>query len=218
MNGPQDLGGRMGFGPVVPEADEPVFHAEWEGRALGLTTACGSLRHWSIDESRHARECLPPAIYYSASYYEIWTRGLEALLLSHGLVSAEELERGTADLQPPHERRVSGDAIAAVLARGGPANRPIDTAPKFATGDKVRAKVMHPKTHTRMPGYLTGKCGVIESNSGGHVFPDTNAHGLGENPQRLYTVVFDGAEVWGAGAEPGLSISADLWESYLEPI
>ncbi len=30
MNGPHDMGGFTGFGPVMPEPDEPVWHAEWE--------------------------------------------------------------------------------------------------------------------------------------------------------------------------------------------
>jgi hypothetical protein len=65
MNGPHDLGGQMGFGPVAPETDEPVFHADWERRALGVTLASGTLGAWTIDESRHARESLHPATYYS---------------------------------------------------------------------------------------------------------------------------------------------------------
>ncbi len=77
MNGPHDLGGQMGFGPVAPEKDEPCFHAEWEKRALGLTLSSGAFGAWTIDESRHARENIPPADYLSASYYEIWTRALE---------------------------------------------------------------------------------------------------------------------------------------------
>jgi hypothetical protein len=63
MNGPQDLGGQMGFGAVAPEVDEPIFHAEWEKRALGVTLCSGAMGHWNIDESRHARESLHPADY-----------------------------------------------------------------------------------------------------------------------------------------------------------
>lgn len=216
MNGPQDLGGRMGFGPVLPEPGEPLFHAEWEARALGLTLACGALGRWTLDENRHARESLPPAVYYNASYYEIWIRGLEKLLQRHGLVSAEELDAGNASPRRADPRRLAAGKVAAALAGGAPTSRAIDTPPAFAPGDRVRARKMHPKTHTRLPGYLTGHHGVIEADRGGHVLPDANAHGLGEQPQRLYTVVFNGVEIWGAGAEPGLSISADLWEGYLE--
>ena len=44
MNGAQDLGGRMGFGPVLPEPSEPVFHAAWEGRVLANVIATQALR------------------------------------------------------------------------------------------------------------------------------------------------------------------------------
>jgi hypothetical protein len=96
MNGPQDVGGRHGFGPVVPEDESIRFHAEWEKRVLGVTLASAALGYWNIDASRHARESLPPAIYYGASYYEIWLRGLEALLQRAGEVSEEELADGRA--------------------------------------------------------------------------------------------------------------------------
>ena len=55
MNGAHDMGGTMGFGPVVPEKDEPVFHAPWERRAFAITLAMGAGR-WNIDQSRSARE------------------------------------------------------------------------------------------------------------------------------------------------------------------
>lgn len=216
MNGPQDLGGMMGFGPVAPEADEPIFHADWEARALGVTLAAGALGTWSLDESRWSRESLPPAVYYSSTYYEIWTRALENQLVKHGLITPEELAAGTADVQAPHPAQLTPELVTPSLGRGKPTDRALDTPPRFMPGQRVRARNIHPKGHVRLPRYLRGHTGVIEADHGGHVFPDTSAHGLGEQPQRLYTVVFDGAAVWGEGCEPGLTISADLWESYLE--
>lgn len=218
MNGPHDLGGQMGFGPIAPEpATAPVLHADWEGRALALTLAAGALGRWTLDESRHARESLAPAVYYSASYFEIWFRALEVLALRHGLVSAADLAAGTAPPAPPDARRLAADSVAAALARGGPSARPLDAPPRFAPGDRVRARNIHPRGHTRLPRYVRGRLGTVEADHGGHVFPDSNAHGQGEAPQRLYTVVFDGHEIWGPDAEPGLTISIDAWESYLEP-
>ncbi|WP_127108035.1 nitrile hydratase subunit beta [Pararhodobacter zhoushanensis] len=216
MNGPHDLGGKMGFGAVAPEANELLFHADWEARALGVVLACGALGKWTLDESRHARESLPPVVYYASSYYEIWTRALEVLLQRHDLLTAEELADGQAQTQDPHPKRLSPQAVPGALARGGPCDRPVATAPLFAPGDRVRCRNAHPRGHTRVPTYLAGHTGVVESEHGGFVLPDTNAHGQGEQPQRLYTVVFDGAEVWGPDSEPGLTISADLWEGYLE--
>ncbi len=100
MNGAQDLGGMMGFGPIAIEQDEPWFHAEWERRAFGLTLAMGATGSWNIDMSRHARESLPPAEYLTSSYYEIWTKGVERLVIAAGLVSEEELRLGQSLAEP----------------------------------------------------------------------------------------------------------------------
>ena len=64
-------------------------------------------------------------------------------------------------------------------------------------------------------------CAAISAPSscvhGCHVFPDTNSHGPGENPQWLYTVRFDGRDLWGADGEPTVKVSVDACEPYLEP-
>jgi nitrile hydratase subunit beta len=216
MNGPQDLGGQMGFGPVAPERNEPVFHADWERRALGVTLAAGAMGHWTIDESRHARESLHPADYYASSYYEIWIKALEVLLQRHGFVAAEELSAGRELVKGTTPRRVLEAAdVPRALART--CSRPVPEAALYGTGDRVRTRNFHPTGHTRLPRYARARTGVIEAVRGGFVFPDTNAHGRGENPEWLYTVVFDAAEIWGEGSDPSLTISIDAWESYLEP-
>jgi nitrile hydratase beta subunit len=217
MNGPQDLGGQMGFGPVAPEKDERYFHANWEKRALGMTIAANAMGHWTIDERRHARESLHPADYYASSYYEIWIKALEKLLQRHGFVTAEELAAGQALGTGTTPKRVlKGADVPAVLARGG-YDRPVETPARFRAGERVRTKNLNPQGHTRLPRYARDKIGVVDAVRGGFVFPDTNAHGQGENPQWVYTVVFDAAEIWGEGADPTLSVSIDAWESYLEP-
>jgi nitrile hydratase len=58
---------------------------------------------------------------------------------------------------------------------------------------------------------------VIHHCHGIHVFPDSHAHGRGEQPQPLYSVRFDARELWGESAEPNQSVHIDLWESYLLP-
>ncbi len=216
MNGPQDLGGRGGFGPVRPEIDEPVFHADWEGRALGLTLCAGALGHWNLDESRHARECLPPAFYLSANYYDIWLSALEVLLERHGEVNAEE-RSACAPLKPGlrPERKLPADAIFATLSKGGPVDRAATKPAQFAIGDRVRTFDARMNDHTRMPEYAMGRLGTITGLRGCHVFPDTNARGEGEQPTWLYAVTFDGTELWGAGAEPDTQITIDAFEPYL---
>ncbi len=219
MNGPHDLGGQMGFGPIMPEPDEPYFHADWEKRALGITLSCGAFGAWNIDESRHARENILPADYLAASYYEIWIRALETLLERHGFASGEEIGEGHKLQAPAKPKRVlTSDMVPDVLARGGPCDRPVDTQPRFSVGDRVRTRNFHPVTHTRLPRYARGKTGVVDAVQGSFVFADDNAHGRGENPQWVYTVAFDGDEIWGEDADPTLTVSIDAWESYLERV
>ena len=217
MNGPHDVGGAMGHGPVAPDPDEPLFHAPWEARALGLTLCCNALGHWGIDEGRHARESLPPAIYYGSSYYEIWARALTDLLLRHGELTEREL-RELRPIEPGLRtaRRLEAERVAAVLAAGGPAERQVETVPRFAPGARVRTRNMHPEGHTRLPGYARDKVGTVEAVRGAHVFPDSSAHGGGERPQWLYTVAFDGRTLWGEDGDPGLTVSVDAFEPYLD--
>jgi nitrile hydratase subunit beta len=168
--------------------------------------------------SRHARESLPPAEYLTSSYYEIWTKGVERLVVAAGLVSKEELTRGQSLAEPaPIKHILKAEDVPAVLARGGPAERPIEQPARFAVGDRVRTRNIHPQGHTRLPRYARGKTGVVELVHGAHVFPDVNAHEQGEQPQWLYTICFSGRELWGEQADPTISVSIDAWESYLEP-
>lgn len=217
MNGPHDLGGAHGFGPVAPEADEPVFHADWERRAFALVLAMGGAGAWTIDMSRHARERIPPAEYLAASYYEKWLLGLERLLVENGLVTPAELRAGRSMGAPaalPH--KPTAETAPAALAKGGPADRPSVAPALFAVDDTVRARVMNPAGHTRLPRYVRGRTGRIERVHGVHVFPDSHAHGRGEDPHWLYAVSFDARAVWGEEARACDTVSLDLWEPYLE--
>lgn len=207
----------MGFGPVVPEPEGEYFHADWERRALALTLAAGAAGRWNIDMSRHAREGLHPADYLGSSYYAIWVKGLERLLVAAGLVGADELEQRRV-LRPGEPVRAwDADDAAAAMAAGGPADRAVDTPARFAVGAAVHTRVLHPTGHTRLPRYARGKAGVVERVHGAHVLPDARAHGAGEQPQWLYTVRFTGRELWGAAAAPDLGVTIEAWESYLEP-
>jgi len=217
MSGAHDMGGVEGFGPVQPEADEPWFHEKWEGRVLAMQRAMGFTGVWTIDASRAAIETLPPEIYRAASYYEKWQLGLEKCLIDHDLVGADEIAAGHS-LRPGQklERKLMAADIATRLKRGA-YDRPAQTPARFAPGARVRAKTIDPPTHTRLPRYARGHAGVIEAIRGCHVFPDTAALGQGEHPHWLYTVVFDGRELWGVAADPKLKVSIEAWEPYLEP-
>jgi nitrile hydratase subunit beta len=219
MNGVHDIGGMMAFGPVEPEADEPPFHADWEGRVFGLNLAANATGAWNLDMGRHARESLPPAEYLSSTYYEIWLSGLERLVVEYGLLSEAELAAGTP-LEPvkPQRRVLTAEMVPKLPLGGGgmPTLRPVDTPARFGIGDAVVTRNLQPKGHTRLPAYARGKRGVIEKVHGAHVFADAHAAGLSEAPQWLYTVRFCGTEIWGEDSDPTLSTSIEAWESYLD--
>jgi nitrile hydratase beta subunit len=217
MNGVHDMGGMHNFGKVEPEPNQPVFDAAWEGRVVALYFAMAYTGEWNIDMTRAAREGLPAHVYLSVPYYHRWLLGLERNALDHGLVEADEITAGHA-LRPgkPLKRRLTKDVIEAAFTRGS-YSRPTNREARFKTGDRVRAKTINPPTHTRLPRYARGRVGVVEAVRGYQVFPDSVVTGGGENPQWLYTVVFEGRELWGEKADPTLKVSVEAFEPYLEP-
>lgn len=217
MNGLHDMGGMQCHGSVEPESNEPIFHAAWEERALAMTVAMGFAGKWNIDISRFARESLPPDFYLSKSYYQIWLAGLQSLMLERGMVDEKELETGKCETPGLHVKRVvSAGEMPAALAAGAPVEREAIVEPGFAIGEDVRTLNINPKGHTRLPRYARGKSGKIAAIQGYHVFPDSNAHGEGENPQWLYCVCFEAQELFGQAAEQGNKIMVDCWGAYLE--
>jgi nitrile hydratase beta subunit len=215
MNGIHDLGGMHGFGPVKAEANEPVFHAAWEGRVFALANLYLGLGFGNIDRFRHAIERLPPATYLTAGYYGRWLGALETLLAEDGVVGRAEIDSGEQG------RPLAGAATATPAPPGnasGAAKRSLDAAPRFTSGQIVRARNINPSGHTRLPRYVRGKRGLVAHVHPAWVFPDTNAHGLGESPQYVYAVRFEAAELWGPQAEAATAMHVDLFESYLEPV
>lgn len=218
MNGIHDMGGMHGFGPVVPEDNEPVFHYAWEGRVLGLQRALLYSKAWNIDVFRHAQERLPATVYLQTSYYARWLLGLTLSAVEKGLVDEDELEAGHALRPGPAvERSMQRDDAAAGFTRPS-FFRTTTREPLFALGDTVRTVNEHPIGHTRLPRYARDKVGTIAAVHGVHIFPDASAAGKGDHPQWLYAVEFAGHELWGREADPHLRVSVDAFEPYLEAI
>jgi nitrile hydratase len=217
MNGIHDLGGMAGFGPVLQESDEPVFHADWERRVFALNIA--SLAFFGpVDRARHAIERMNPATYLSTTYYEHWLSATQTMAKELGYMTDEEIATGRNLCTKPTPHPAPTAAMVEGLIRGGmPATRNEGrTEPAFAPGDRVRARNIEVTGHTRLPRYVRGKVGVIVAHRGSHVFPDTAAHDRGENAQPLYTVRFEAKELWGNNVERRDCIFVDLWEDYLE--
>lgn len=216
MNSIHDLGGMHGFGAIDAERDEPPFHEAWEGRAGGLLEVMTFPAGFTVDRFRYLRETLRPDLYLTQTYYEQWIYIAEQLLLESGMVSAEELARGRAQA-PKRDDAVRAEAVWGFLHDRTHSGRDVSDTPRFAVGQRVRARTMQPTGHTRLPRYVRGKTGSIVSYHGAHVLPDASAHGRGDTPQHLYTVRFSAPELWGERANPRDSVHLDLWESYLEP-
>ena len=219
MNGIHDMGGMAGFGPVVPEADEPVFHARWEARVFALSQAAGTVATMSIDEFRHAAENRAPAAYLATPYYGLWLDVMERDLIESGAITRAELASGRTAGEPASQgvADAPAKAVAACFMRH-PYERTTPAPARFAVGDRVATKNINPTGHTRLARYLRHHQGEIVAVHGAHVFPDSNAAGKGEDPHWLYTVKFAARDLWGPEADPRDAIAADLWEPYLDAV
>jgi len=144
------------------------------------------------------------------------------LLVEKGVITREELERrmaqlaGGIDPAPPHRDSKLLDRMLRATKERTQFRQP-GPPPGFAAGDRVFTRTDAPEGHTRLPRYARGKYGVIDAVHGTFIFPDTNAHGQGEQSHALYSVRFDANDLWGVSAEPCSPVHLDLWERYLEP-
>ncbi|HLX36648.1 MAG TPA: nitrile hydratase subunit beta, partial [Candidatus Binataceae bacterium] len=190
MNGVHDMGGMDGFGAVVIEKNEPVFHEEWEKRMYGLAMILAR-QFRNTDQFRHAIERIPAPVYLGSSYYERWLNAMMTLLVEKGKVTREELSAcGAAPvdpIQPANGYRGDSPKVRRRRAR-------------FRVGDRVVARNINATGHTRLPRYVRGKRGTIASDWGEYVFADSNAHEGGERRQHVYSVIFTARELWGRDA------------------
>lgn len=207
MNGPQDVGGRQGFGPIAPAAEEPVFHERWEARVFGLAFSTWITLWTATDEFRDAVIDMPAEQYYGSSYFERWLHALELLIERKGLPGPVEWLDDMAT-----------NAVN-LIDSGIPRDRPAPADPVFSVGEEVRAKVINPRTYVRLPTYLKGRRGVIDAHYGSFPHPEDLARGQIDGPgAHTYRVRFSAEELWGPDAEdPGDSLCVDLFENYLEP-
>lgn len=219
MNGIHDLGGMDNIGPVVIEANEPVFHEGWERIIVAHMYAMMAAGYFVVDEVRRALEWMPPAQYLTASYYEKWLYGLEVLLLEKDVLTPEELASGKSS------RRDGGFSLPAlpvdtarfVMDKGVSTRLDVDLAPQFNPGDRVVARNINPLHHTRVPRYIRGKLGTVEQDHGVFPFPDAIAHGKPDKPQHVYSVRFSARELWGDDAPAADALNIDLFDDYLAP-
>lgn len=214
------MGGMHGFGPVVVPDGGVAYHEPWEARVFAIHTLIGHQRLGAGPGGRAVREEMEPAEYLAASYYERWLFSAEQRLERAGTIRPQEVEQMIARLRagesvPLHRDPAMADSVLADLR----VTRPIDPPPpdtRFAPGQRVRVKRMHPVGHTRCPRYARGVCGVVEAVRGADRLPDLATYGERVSPEPVYSVAFESSDLWGRSEEPPWKVSLDLWDSYLE--
>lgn len=214
-----DLGGKQGMGPVqLTPPDAPPFSEEWERRAFAMALLSMRTSGTNLDTFRWALECQHPLDYLLDGYYGRWLNCAEILLVESAIIAPGAVEARARKLagedveEPPTPEPNKPDYKPTAAG----SIRQVDTPPKFAVGDRVRARLIHPPGHTRLAWYTRGRTGVVQMIQPAQVLPDTNAHFLGENAQHVYNVSFDSQELWGPDAEP-FELRFDMYEDYLEP-
>lgn len=217
MNGAHDVGGMHGHGPVTVERDEPVFHYAWERRMFALNFACGAHGRWNIDIGRSAREQMLPGDYLTTTYYEHWLFGLERLVVECGLVSAEELATGLATSAADSKRTLRAEKLESSVRNGRSSQIDVELPPRFATGDAVVTRNIHPTGYTRLPRYARARSGVVERDHGVYIFADSHGTTGDQKPQHCYSVRFAARDLWGSEAPARDSVFVDLWDDHLDP-
>jgi nitrile hydratase len=217
LNGIHDMGGMHGFGPILREENEPIFHHAWEGRVFAMEVNVPGLTRYAIEQ-------MDPAHYLASSYYEKWLYAHSQGLIEAGVLTQKELDDTVAYFRShptasPTQRYDPERARQAVadLYQPRPLEREGDARPLFDVGDAVRARKVHPAGHTRLPRYARGLRGVVTRYYGLQDIGDTLPPGVTAQPQPLYCVRFEATELWGQSAEPNCAVYIDMWESYLEP-
>jgi nitrile hydratase beta subunit len=206
VDGIHDLGGRQGFGAVVVEQNEPVFHERWEAGARSrVHGVAGKMPNASSGAFRHAIERMDPGHYLTSSYYEHWLTAAATLAVEAGMVTREELDVRSGGPFP-----ISGPVRSEPIT-DLPAGRS-----RFAVGDRVRVRQWHPPGHTRCPDYIRGHVGTVTRCDGSFSIPDVEAHSTERVNEATYSVRFDAVELWNDG-QRGVSVNVDLWDNYLEP-
>lgn len=215
--GVHDLGGRSGFGPV-PQ-DDAVFHAPWEAMSFALTQFAQDLSGFTTDGFRHAIEREDPDLYLTLPYWHRWLRNAQRMLEEGGVLAPGQVDDRVALITTGVKRPPRPEPVRTTDCQprqGDGARRSPTGPPKFQEGDAVIASGTHSRAgHTRLPHYVTNHPGIVVLVNDTWVFPDTNAHGQGEQPCWVYAVSFAAADLWN---DPSLDhrVIVDLFEPYLE--
>lgn len=216
MSRTHDVGGKLTTGPIDVHEDETPFKESWEGRAWGINEAMEGDPGWTLDWWRFVRELIMPADYYTRPYFDQWMQVYAAMMVDSNVAGFDELASGKANRpKPSFGKPMAAADVAKISCQTRDFSRPSDQPPAFAVGDSVRTKTIGGNAHTRLPGYVMDKPGVVHAFRGNHLLPDAGAKGL-HVAEPLYTVVFAAADLWPEAKGKRDRVFVDLWENYLE--
>lgn len=214
MDGPHDMGGKDGFGPI--DVTAPPFREPWEARQWALSKTV-PIPGGTIDWWRHGIENMEAAAYLSVPYFVKWNLNELAHRVDQGMFSLEEAVSGRAETPaPPAEPASMETLLEQMRANNTDFSRPLAAPSRFGIGDAVVTQRTPVPGHTRLPAYARGAEGRILALHDGHLFADAGADGR-HVAEPLYTVEFEATALWGAAAHAGDTVCLDLWEPYLAP-
>ena len=219
MSKVHDMGGRPDIRRLDIMLSDLKFKEDWEKDVFAITLALGFSGLWNLDRSRYARESLEPTDYLQFTYFEKWLAGLINLLGENGIIK-DGKESGN-NFKKSSFRVLEAKNVKKLLHMGGPTKRDSTTEKNFNLGETVSVRANNSNTkvekgHTRLPDYVKGRTGKVIAYHGSHVFPDANAHFLGESPEALYSIEFKSQDLWSKCEHVEDTVVVDLWESYLE--
>ncbi|MBY3256392.1 nitrile hydratase subunit beta [Rhizobium laguerreae] len=230
------LGGLEGLGPVSTETR--VFVEAWETRIFGIHTAMMALSSqlplpatpsafssiWTWADLRKGAESLNPFDYFKYRYYEKWLGGISGYFIDNGYITAEELDALTEEYYADPSKAVPtagdqaiDDRVVQYLVEGDSPKREAEVSFDFTVGDLVSIRNVPTVEHTRLPGFLRGKTGTVETvYDGAYVYLcDTGTDGIGA-AMPVYCIRFAPEELWPTNAETNFSLYADLYAHYVE--
>lgn len=226
VNGPHDVGGLVGLGPVPCKEPGPVFREEWEGKVFAMSVAGVVSGAFAVDDHKTATEGLHPVAFMSMTYWEQWLYATETSFVKTGVITREDVDRRVDELGEAPDTPLPQAAKNEELERkielfitDGVPQATLDRPHRFAAGDRVRVKSLRAEPgveHTSLPMYVQGKLGTVEQAYRPEPLGDAIVAGEGPKLDYVYAVRFEGSELWADG-DPRSVVHADLFESYLEP-
>jgi len=217
MDGIHDVGGKLGFGAINPTDEDPPFPEPCDGRMLGIARAVARPADWNSDKFRHTREQEDPVQYLTRTYFDQWYKAYACMLVGSELVTVEELATGKSSGAKPDglSKPMKAGDVEQVKQMGASFERPYDGLIKFQIEGHVRAKLITPTGHCRLPAYVRGHVGEVTACHGAHVLADASAHNR-HVVEPLYTVRFWLSDLFPERDGCADLVHLDLWESHLE--